>query len=70
MLIQMANHKPQFILTGLLTVCILREYTQTGRKLTVALFIMGIMMDMEAERRLRSRYLLPEQKDGLYTRKD
>ena len=64
---QRSNQKPIYILTGLLTVCILKEFIRTGRKPTAALFIMGVMMDMEAERRLRSRYLLPEQKAGQST---
>lgn len=60
------DQKPKYIMTGLLTLCTLKEYTRTPQKLTVELYIMALMMDMVLVQHLHSLYASQDLKDGQF----
>lgn len=60
------DQKPKYILTGLLSLCILKEYMQTPQKLTVELYIMALMMDMVLVQHLLSQSVSQKHQDGQF----
>lgn len=61
------DQKPKYILTGLLSLCILKEYMQTPQKLTVELYIMALMMDTVLVQYLLSQSVSQKHQDGQFT---